>query len=118
MIDNYDYALAALLHDIDKIAKRADTPIKSRILNKLINTYFDNNSIQKTIEEASKLSSGKEKDDGEDNTKAENLRLYSIFQNIDIGKKYKKKNHYHKLVPISISDDIFLSRRTNLMNKY
>ena len=47
MIDNYDYALAALLHDIDKIAKRADTPIKSSILNQIINTYFDNNSIQK-----------------------------------------------------------------------
>ncbi len=37
----------------------------------------------------------------------ENPRLRSIFENLNIGKDYKKKNYFYKVAPLNLSEDIF-----------
>lgn len=108
MADNYDIALAALLHDIDKIGERAGLSVDEEWLNAMIGHDRQASNIQELISKADKLSSGMdEKDKRQGSTNSENMRLYSIFQNINIGKDYKRGDYYHRLVPIDISDDIF-----------
>lgn len=37
----------------------------------------------------------------------QNIRLRSVFENVDIGKKYQKKNYSYKISPLNLSKDIF-----------
>ncbi len=108
MVDNYDIALAALLHDIGKLGERAGVPVDEEWLKAIASYDMQDSKIEELVSRADKLSSGLDrKDNPQDPTHGENMRLYSIFQNIDIGKDYKRGDYYHRLVPIDISDDIF-----------
>lgn len=156
MVDNYDIALAGLLHDIGKVVQRTGQPIRSSLKDqksifcKYNGRYFgykhalytvqfieDNlkfvidekylkasakhhvpeTKLEKIIAEADRLSAGMDRRDEINGVQQNkkyyiNTRLYSIFQNINIGKENKKGNYYYKLVPLNISDEIFPVKET------
>lgn len=116
MTDNYDVALAALLYDIDKVAERAQIPIENKLL-KSANILLEDDFTEKIVLEASQLSFGIDNKKNSISNKDENLRLYSIFQNINIGKSYDRKEYYHRLVPLSISDSVFPIEKEQLKNQ-
>src|SRR5690606_12606269 len=109
MPDNYDVALAALLTDIGKLRDRAGISKKEEFSLDMLASYVkEDPEIEKIVSEAKKIVVGNsEQEDLKHATKKKNMRLYSIFQNIDIGKKYAREGYYHRLVPIDISDKIF-----------
>src|SRR5699024_9272688 len=123
MLDNYDIALAALLHNIGKVVKRAGKPVEGKVKDRVDEygiDYKDNGYIDETLDTvkfvednlkhivkdyciksvakynnpetkaerivslASNLSTGTDKIK-EDETEHSNYRLYSAFQNINIG---------------------------------
>jgi CRISPR-associated protein Csm1 len=118
MTDNYDIALAALIHDIGKIESRSGVTVEDSMVQQVetiwgkLGTTVEYNALksqsEKLISTASMLSAGIDSDeDLKDRASDANKRLYSIFQDINIGKQYKGGNYYYKLVPLTISDDIF-----------
>ncbi|GMG97781.1 type III-A CRISPR-associated protein Cas10/Csm1 [Tepidimicrobium xylanilyticum] len=106
MIDNYHIALAVLYYGLEKVISRVGIPIKNSVLNS-IRKYMEDERVRELILAANKLALGIENVDDESNKESYNRRLYSIFQNINIGKEYEIKNYYYPLVPMNISDDIF-----------
>lgn len=113
MADNYDIGLAVLVNGLEKVAKRVDVPIKSNVLKSILE-FSKDDIVERLVSKANELSLGMVKDEGEETTiDGGNQRLYSIFQNINIGKEYKKGDYYYPLVPINISDNIFPMREEN-----
>lgn len=113
MADNYDIGLAVLVNGLEKVAKRVDVPIKSNVLKSILE-FSKDDIVERLVSKANELSLGMVKDEGEETTiDGGNQRLYSIFQNINIGKEYKKGDCYYPLVPINISDNIFPMREEN-----
>lgn len=118
MIDNYNIALAALIHDVGKLEKRFGVCTEDSI-EKYVGSIWGKSAIlteadalkrksEKLILEASMLSAGIDSDEDLKHKASDaNKRLYSIFQDINIGKEYKGGNYYYSLVPLNISDDIF-----------
>lgn len=74
-------------------------------------------NLEKIIARADWLSAGmdrKEYEDEVDGYNYFNTRLYSIFQDINIGRKYKSNdNYYYELIPLEVSDKIFPKKEEN-----
>lgn len=125
MTDNYDIALAALMNDVEEMERRSGVTTGDSIVQKVKTIWgrtelpaeanaFDSKS-EKLISEASMLSAGISFEENLKNKAIDsNKRLYSIFQDINIGKEYKKGNYYYGLVPLSISEDILPISEENL----
>lgn len=124
-MDNYDIAIAGLLHDLGKIFKRAGLPshytvqflqenLKTALSEDIIYTLekYDEpkDRWQEILKEADRLSSGMDSGDRKESINNEqyyNKRLYSIFDDINIGKEHRKGNYCYKIVPLNISEEIF-----------
>lgn len=160
-MDNYDVALAALLHDIGKLVQRTGVPINDslkgqesvfyknmggyfsykhalytvqfleenlkkvldeNIINMAAKHHVPDNQLEKLIQEADCFSAGmdRRKMDGNERESIKkgqyiNERLYSIFENINIGKEYKKQNYHYNLIPLNATEDIFPVKEVNLV---
>lgn len=69
-------------------------------------------NVEKIVAEADRLSAGMDRRDEDDISKYNkksyiNTRLYSVFQNINIGKEYKIQNYYYNLLPLESTNNIF-----------
>ncbi|MCF6464272.1 type III-A CRISPR-associated protein Cas10/Csm1 [Clostridium sp. Cult1] len=117
MIDNYDVALAALTCGLNQVSNRMQIPIENHLL-KSIGLSITKDSINKVLHEASSLSLDMDENiESKDNGKVKKQRLYSIFQNINIGKEYYKENYYYPLTPMDISNNIFPKKEEEFKNQ-